>query len=189
MGQTQRERFKQKREKRKRMWKVNGTALLLASFLSTPLRSSVSAQQFPAGDCMVWAQQKSISATAGSLWDQAACTVFMQHASPLLPSLFLSLCTTLHPAGYTVNTVRHRKQVDNNESDCGKSVCTQGQSFSCPVAFFLSLSLSIFSCMLFVSSSKSFLSLIVKHLRGTSCHVRNTSVFFFFFFFSLPWQR
>lgn len=112
--------------------------------LSTPLRSSVSAQQFPAGDCMVWAQQKSTSATAGSLWGQAACTVFMQHASSFLPSLFLSLCTTLRPAGYTVNTVRHRKQVDNNESDCGKSVCTQDQSFSCPVAFFLSLSLSLF---------------------------------------------
>lgn len=173
------------------MWKVNATALLLASFLSTPLRSSVSAQQFPAGDCMAWAQQKSISATAGSLWGQAACTVFMQHASSFLPSLFLSLCTTLRPAGYTVNTVRHRKQVDNNESDCGKSVCTQDQSFSCPVAFF---SLSLSSCVLFVSSSESFRSLVVVFsiysvTRHISCHVRNTSVVLLLFFFSLPWQR
>lgn len=151
------------------MWKVNATALLLASFLSTPLRSSVSAQQFPAGDCMVWAQQKSISATAGSLWGQAACTVFMQHASSFLPSLFLSLCTTLRPAGYTVNTVRHRKQVDNNESDCGKSVCTQDQSFSCPVAFF-SLSLFLpaccFSRRLSLSALSSSFSASIL-LRGT----------------------
>lgn len=48
----------------------------------------------------------------------------------------------------TVNTVRHRKQVDNNESDCGKSVCTQDQSFSCPVAFFLPLSPSFPACCL-----------------------------------------
>lgn len=151
------------------MWKVNATALLLASFLSTPLRSSVSAQQFPAGDCMAWAQQKSISATAGSLWGQAACTVFMQHASSFLPSLFLSLCTTLRPAGYTVNTVRHRKQVDNNESDCGKSVCTQDQSFSCPVAFF-SLSLFLpaccFSRRLSLSALSSSFSASIL-LRGT----------------------
>lgn len=53
------------------MWKVNATALLLASFLSTPLRSSVSARQYPAGDCMAWAQQKSILATPVSLWGQA----------------------------------------------------------------------------------------------------------------------
>lgn len=34
----------------------------------------------------------------------------------------------------TVNTVRHRKQVDNNESDCGKSACSQDQPFCCLVA-------------------------------------------------------
>lgn len=80
--------------------------------------------------------------------------------------------------------------MDNNESDCGKSVCTQDQSFSCPVAFFLSLSLSVFSCVLFVSSSESSHSLVVIAVssirRHRSCHVvRNTSVVLLLFFFLL----
>lgn len=134
---------------------------------------------------MVWAQQKSISATAVSLWGRAVCTVFMQRAPSFLPSLFLSLYTTLYLTGYTVNTVRHRKQVDNNESDCGKSVCTQDQSFSCPVALFLCLSLCLFlRAILFVSPSESFWPLVIVHSvkRHMSCHMRNTSVVLFLFF-------
>lgn len=53
---------------------------------------------------------------------QATCFIYMQS----LPSRSLFFFFTWHCIlQKTVNTVRHRKQVDNNESDCGKSVCTQ----------------------------------------------------------------
>lgn len=58
----------------------------------------------------------------------ALYTVFRQHALYICraslqdPFFFFTWHCILQK---TVNTVRHRKQVDNNESDCGKSVCTQ----------------------------------------------------------------
>lgn len=66
-----------------------------------------------------------------------------------------------------------------------------------PVVFlscgFFSPSLSVFSCVLFVSSSESFRPLVVVVIysvqRHMSCHVRNPSVVLLLFFFTLAKTR
>lgn len=122
---------------------------LLASFLSNPVTFIRFCCAVPCRRVHgVGPTEIHLCNSSVSLGSSRLHCVYAAHSFFSPEPLSVSIYTTLYLTGYTVNTVRHRKQVDNNESDCGKSVCTQDQSFSCPVAFFLPLSLSFPACCL-----------------------------------------
>lgn len=146
-----------------------------------------------------------------------ACFVFMRASYQVypLPLPFFWHCILQK----TLDTVRHRKQVDNNKSDCGKSTRTRDQLFTCPVAFFdvfctiTPICLVVRACLLspsfyvatFVNHFKLphiacekhinvlfhiFLSPL-KDTRGFCSNTSQTSSFFFSYFRSprAVWQR
>lgn len=128
-----------KKKKKPRERNLNVTALRLASlstllqffffyflFLSSPVSSIGSLHSNARPDFQ--GQVLTPVSSWGWAGNTALYTVFRQHALYICraslqdPFFFFTWHCILQK---TVNTVRHRKQVDNNESDCGKSVCTQ----------------------------------------------------------------